>query len=314
MICPVCQSSATQLLYSNAADYVTRDMFSVCQCSTCGVAFTAPKPDDIGRYYQKQYRRYVGVILYILKTLYGIRSRQWSAMFSQPGAVLEVGCGDGYMLNSLREQGWNAVGIERTPEMAEFARTQLGLEVYSTGVRDIPEHQKFDAIILFQVLEHIAEPTAMLQDLAERLTPNGKLIIGVPNFDSWQRVFAGKNWFHLDIPRHLIHFSPHSLEQALQSVGMTTERIRYASVEHDPYGWLQSVLNALFGNNNHLTRVLMRMDGLSVRGVLSLVFAVVFFIPAVVCSLISWIMKKGAMMEVVAVKVYAQATEKTERR
>ncbi len=309
MTCPVCQSSAIQVLYHDVADYVTGDTFNVCQCSTCSVAFTAPQPEDVGRYYQKQYRRYVGVVLYILKTLYGIRSRQWSRMFSQPGTVLEVGCGDGYMLNSLRGQGWTAVGIERTPEMAEFARTQLGLEVYSTGVQDIPNNQKFDAIILFQVLEHIAEPLTMLQEVAKRLTPNGKLIIGVPNFDSWQRVFAGKYWFHLDIPRHLVHFSPYSLEQALKLAGMTIERIRYASVEHDPYGWLQSVLNRLFSNNNHLTRILMRMDRPSMRGALSLLFAIVFFIPAVVCSLMSWMMKKGAMMEVVAVKVSAQFSE-----
>jgi 2-polyprenyl-3-methyl-5-hydroxy-6-metoxy-1,4-benzoquinol methylase len=300
--CPVCDSDSATTLYPSVADYVTRDVFQVCQCNKCGVGFTYPQPNNLDKYYQKQYRKYVGIILLILKVMYGIRSRQWSRLFQQNGAALEIGCGDGYMLHSLKQEGWQVVGIERTPEMAEFARTNLGLEVYSSGIQEIPSQIQFDLIILFQVLEHIADPVAMLKELTHRLTQDGKLIIGVPNFGSWQRKFAGKTWFHLDIPRHLIHFSPESLEMALQQVGMTIKTIRYASLEHDPYGWIQSIFNRMFNDKNRLTRLLMRMDGLTLRTIVMVVSAIVLFLPAVFLSILSWVLGAGALMEVVAIK------------
>ena len=107
----------------------------------------------------------------------------------------------------------------------------------------IDPSDRFDLLLLNQVLEHLTDPAPTLKALAGILKPEGKLIIGVPNFDSWQSTFGGNTWFHLDVPRHLHHFSLPSLSVLIGQSGLEIQNVSYASPEHDPYGWVQSALN-----------------------------------------------------------------------
>ena len=152
------------------------------------------------------------------------------------------------MLDTLRRAGWRVVGIERTPEMARFARHDLELPVFAGGVEAIAARPHFDLIILFQVLEHIRDPLSVLRQCATLLKPSGVLIVGVPNLESWQARYTGPHWFHLDVPRHLFHFSPRSLGKVLQMADLTVSRISFVSFEHDPYGWIESILGISTGN------------------------------------------------------------------
>jgi hypothetical protein len=126
----------------------------------------------------------------------------------------------------------------------------------------------------------------------------------VPNAASWQARSFGRSWFHLDVPRHLQHFSPDALTRALQNVGLRVVRMRMISPEHDPYGVLQSWLNRLGFPQNLLTKLLMGMTGSVPVPTMALMAATaaILFVPSVAISLAGWAFGSGAILEMWAAK------------
>jgi 2-polyprenyl-3-methyl-5-hydroxy-6-metoxy-1,4-benzoquinol methylase len=297
--CPICDSKQVSEAF-RSTDYVTSDRFSIQQCGSCSVAFTDPMPGDLGRYYPSTYRDYKPLVLNTLSAFYRIRARQWSQSFPKPGEALEVGCGPGIMLNVLQELGWKVTGLERTEEAAAIGRRLFGVNVLAAEVEDLPPTRQYDLIILFQVLEHMPNPVAIVSECARRLKPGGKIIISVPNFASWQSHFGKAAWLHLDVPRHLFHFSARSLEILLKRAGLSNVSADYVSVEHDPYGWVQTILNKFVRPQNALLRYLMRLDPLTPAAAVSLALGGVLAIPAGIASLASWTVSRGAIISVSA--------------
>jgi 2-polyprenyl-3-methyl-5-hydroxy-6-metoxy-1,4-benzoquinol methylase len=203
--CPLCDEARIEVKYEAARDYLTGDEFKVLECMSCRVAFTHPVPENMSRYYPLQYRAYKGPILKILGAFYQAKANGWSRLFPQPGRLLEIGCGPGLMLKSMRDLGWDVMGLERNEHAAGYGRKEYGLQILACDVDQLPP-QTFDLIILFQVLEHIQDPKTILASCYHRLNPGGRIVIGVPNFHSWQAEVGKTEWLHLDIPRHLFHF------------------------------------------------------------------------------------------------------------
>jgi len=301
--CQVChqtgQATSTEVAIDRATDYITGQSFQVVQCQSCKLAWTYPCPSDLNPYYPGTYRRYTAPIIAILKALYRKRVRRWSKHFTEPGSALEIGCGDGFMLDALRSLGWKVTGTERTSEMSRFAREHFGLTVYSDQDSALPKDERYDMIILFQVLEHLANPVHEINRYRQLLKPGGRIVIGVPNFTSWQSRYAGPNWFHLDVPRHLFHHSPESMQVLAKATGLAIQEISFYSPEHDPYGWIQSILNKNFANANRLTKLLMRMTPIKPQDLVTLLLIAPLSIVAIALSLVSWGLRKGAVMEVV---------------
>ncbi len=297
LLCPICEAGEVTVLYPEARDYITKDPFQVLACKKCSTSWTHPVPGNLEPYYPRSYRRYNAIIIAILKLLYRRRVARWNRLFAKPGAALELGCGDGFMLNALRSLGWDVCGTERTEEMARFAREHFGLPVFVEGSQQIPHGKAFDLVIMFQVLEHLADPLPQLKRACSLLSEGGRLIIGVPNFASWQASYGGDGWFHLDVPRHLFHWSPDALREAASRCGLRVESISFASIEHDPYGWVQTILNRQFGNGNRLTRLLMRAERWQAKDIATLMLAALLSIPAFALSLISWACGRGAIMQ-----------------
>ncbi len=298
--CSICGASVTRVRYACARDYITLEPFSVLQCDSCGVGFTWPVPLDLAPFYPQQYREYNGYILWALKVLYRWRARQWAAHFTQAGNLLEIGCGPGIMLHAFREMGWEVTGLERSDEAAEVGRRLLGLDIRSCSVGDLPEGPKYDLIILFQVLEHMPQPIAIVRECARRLKPGGRIVLSVPDFESWQARFGGTGWMHLDVPRHLYHFSSRSISGLLRRCGFDQPSIAYASFEHDPIGWVQTVLNRVISPPNTLLRHLMSIEAPPVQVAASLALAVFLAMPSIGLSLASWIARRGSIMTISA--------------
>jgi len=300
--CPVCGKTASRTVYSEARDPITLDAFRVVECSSCGIVFTTPRPPSMDPYYPRQYRAYGPLVRHALQMLYQLRISRWARIRPEGGSVLEVGCGPGMMLAAFRKRGWKVLGIERNEAVAESTRRALGLEILTTPVEQLPADSRFDLIILFQVLEHIAEPVPLLRECARRLAPGGQLVIDVPNFASWQSRFAGAKWLHLDVPRHLVHFTPRTLQETLERSGLKLTALSFASPEHDPYGWIESTISRLTGRTNTLTRFLMGLDPLGPAVMLSFVLGAVLALPAAMLAGASWLAGSGALMEVIAAR------------
>lgn len=301
MDCKLCGTPHMQVMYPSAKDYITGESFAVWRCTACGVCATEIHTDDLSPYYPTKYRRYTPFILTILKTLYRLRVARWSSQFSQPGYAYEMGCADGFMLDALRQKGWKVLGSERNDDMLVIAR-ENGIPVFAGEPESLPQEPTFDLIILFQVLEHLPEPAKTLKTLSALLKPGGRLVIGVPNHASWQAAVGREQWFHLDVPRHLFHYTPDALRQAMGRVGLTVVDVNHTSFEHDPFGWVQTILNRLDTRQNRLTRLLMRMDKPDPVNLLHLLLGCIIGLISIPISILSWVFVKGALMQVSAQK------------
>jgi SAM-dependent methyltransferase len=256
-------------------------------------------------YYPPRYRRFNAIAAFVLRRLYLRRVARWHARLGTPGIALELGSGTGWMLRALRDRGWAAVGSERTVEAAAAARDAARAPMFVGDLAAIRHEPILDLVVMFHVLEHLPDPLAALRDIAGRVKPGGTIILGVPNIASWQARFAGRSWMHLEVPRHLGHFSPEAIERALEASGFRLVRIDFQSFEHDPFGWVQSTLDRLGFEQSVLVKLLARMRDRR-SDVLTTLVAVILAIPLGVIGLVlavaSWRAAAGAVMEVWAVR------------
>jgi SAM-dependent methyltransferase len=163
----------------------------------------------------------------------------------RPASLLDFGCGDGGFLLAASAKGWSAKGVEITPKHAR----SKGLDVVER-IEDTAG--SFDLITLWHSLEHVRSPREVLGTLSTRLAPGGRMIVSVPNFDSHQARLFGAKWFHLDVPRHLFHFTPLALERLFDICGFKVVRKWNLETEIDLFGWTQSILNLMMPSPNVL--------------------------------------------------------------
>jgi len=178
-----------------------------------------------------------------------------------------VGCGSGVYGASLLRLGWQVDGIEPDARAASLARAS-GLNVQVCGIEqaELPE-ARYDAITLWHSLEHFQNPVAALRKLRPALRPAGQIFVEVPNRAGWGARLAGGYWYHWDLPRHRVHFSPSSLRRALERAGFEDVRVqnlpnphglagalRYRFGWRSPVwlavGWLFGLTAALFGSGD----------------------------------------------------------------
>ncbi len=134
-----------------------------------------------------------------------------------PGRLLDVGCGDGYFMLGMQQRGWQVRGIELHPEVAAFARDQLGLDVVAGAEHEVPWGGPYDCITLFGVLEDVDDPNACLARCRQSLAPGGLLVVQTHNIDSWEARLFGPHWFNVEAPRHVWHFGPRTLGRLLEN-------------------------------------------------------------------------------------------------
>lgn len=202
------------------------------ECSDCWLRFTQDVPGEtaIGRYYQSEdYISHTetskGMInrLYLLvrkRTLRKKRRTVSEITGLQKGKILDLGSGTGAFLNEMVKNGWEAVGLEPSDEARTIAK-----QVYNIDLRNNDElfslaPNSFDAITLWHVLEHVHKLHSTMQQLKSLLKQNGRLIIAVPNYTSIDAEIYKENWAAYDVPRHLYHFSPQSMQMLVKKNGM----------------------------------------------------------------------------------------------
>lgn len=226
--------------------------FRVDFCNVCGVGFTMPKPpaaEIAGSYIMGSYRGKEGERFHPLVEsfvrIFRERRRRRLGHFVSRGRILDIGCGRGLFLKAMMDAGWTVAGVELDPEIARETSTCRGFPVSSGDPSQwgFPEGS-FDVITLSHVLEHTPDPAGMLSECRRLLHTGGILAIAVPNLGSLQAAFGLRHWFHLDIPLHLCHFTEKGLLSLLDRAGFKTVRVRHFDMEYNPFGWLQTLLNA----------------------------------------------------------------------
>jgi 2-polyprenyl-3-methyl-5-hydroxy-6-metoxy-1,4-benzoquinol methylase len=132
-----------------------------------------------------------------------------------PGALLDIGCGNGTNLDRFRKLGWNVFGQEVDPKAAVVAATR-GFPVFVGPLSALAPSCRFDAIIMNHVIEHIRDPLSLLVECRRLLKPSGVLVITTPNAAGLGAKMFGRYWRGYEVPRHLFVFAPASLATILK--------------------------------------------------------------------------------------------------
>lgn len=213
------------------------------RCAACGVATTDPWPSaaDLDQAYGGWYRpstgRFAGAGDAVLRFLRASAARRIDRI-APPGPALDVGAGDGAMLDALRARGRGVAGLERS---------NLRPDIREGDLRSEPEGS-WAAIIFWHSLEHLPEPASALEKATNLLAPGGILVIAAPNSASLQASAFGDRWLALDLPRHLVHVSDKDLLGRLQALGLKAERVSYLRGGQVLFGWLHGMVAVLPGH------------------------------------------------------------------
>jgi len=144
--------------------------------------------------------------------------------------LLDVGCGCGFFLRAAQRDGWDGWGLEVSQYASGYAREKLGLPVITGTVEAcslaglLP---RFDAVTLWDVLEHLPDPAEALRLLADELAPGGVLAFSTTDIGTLAARLSGPRWHLLNLPEHLWFFSTASLERLVRGAGLRTIRRRY---------------------------------------------------------------------------------------
>jgi SAM-dependent methyltransferase len=211
--CFVCGSTAT----TPNIEVHTDTGYDLARCGSCETLFTdarnAPPASEL---YPAFSQSADGVAAASNKAASGFLRKRVSVAqsVSRSGRSLDFGAGNGAFARAMQAAGFDSVGLE--PFSLGAPTTSPGLKLLRAPLADVADDLgQFDVITMWHVFEHLDNPVEVLRQLAGHLTPTGAFVISVPNERSWQRRVFRRSWFHLDPPRHLIHFDASTLADVL---------------------------------------------------------------------------------------------------
>jgi 2-polyprenyl-3-methyl-5-hydroxy-6-metoxy-1,4-benzoquinol methylase len=321
MICVLCRSDRHAPVLAGAGFDDPAEIFQLVRCQECGLVSVAPllSPEALGRYYALSYYGGSSAEKFskpaeVLVRLFN-RARA-SALLRTLGPhdpratrVLDVGCGRGVFLKHLHERGYVCTGVD-IPSFP-LPPSRPGLTFLQSTLDDAPlTPGSMDAISIWHVLEHTADPARTIRRIAELLRPGGAVAIAVPNYGSFQSALFGKHWFHLDLPRHLYHLDRAVIERMLRDNGCEVLSVSTQSIEQNYFGFIQSALNVLFASRpNRLYALLKRQisgQGSFTFDLLQRVLGAALFPLSVLENAISVSQGRGATLIMYARKVGAR--------
>jgi len=211
------------------------------RCGRCGAATTDPVPseDDLERAYADWYRpsggRFVGPGDAVLRRSRGRLARRLDRI-APPGPILDVGAGDGALLDALKARGRDATGLERTATRPDVRAIDLA---------DV--EGRWAAVVFWHALEHLRDAGRAVDRAAAILAPDGLLVIAMPNASSLQATVFGDRWFALDLPRHIVHVPAPAVVARLRDLDLRVERTSHLRGGHAVFGWLYGLVGSLPG-------------------------------------------------------------------
>ena len=250
-----------------------RDFHDYFQCGSCQCLQLQHVPDNLPEYYPKDYYSYsdvgfpTGIKRFLLaqrdyyaatgKGLLGkilsIKYPETKISTLQPAhidrrsAILDVGCGAGHLLYSLKETGFRKVqGAD--PFNEGDIEYKNGLKIIKQTIHDV--EGKWDLIMFHHSFEHVADQHKVLQSAVDKLNPEGVCLVRIPTVSSWAWQHYGVDWVQLDAPRHLFLHSIESMEYLAKQVGLQVDKVIYDSFAFQFWGSEQYKQNIALHDEN----------------------------------------------------------------
>lgn len=231
-LCPVCGSAGISRVFKVKDNTASQEYFEIYHCSNCQARFTqnAPSEASIGEYYRSEdYISHTdtskGLINRVYQTVRNISLNQKRKLIEKTtglakGNLLDVGSGTGYFASTMKKAGWQVTGLEPDAGARKVAEQTHSLMLSPvTELFNLPTNN-FDAITLWHVLEHVHDLKRYVAMFKKLLNERGKLFIAVPNYTSYDAKSYGSNWAAYDVPRHLYHFTPQTMQWLMKEQGL----------------------------------------------------------------------------------------------
>lgn len=230
--CPVCSSGNIEFTLAAQDHTVSKESFEIWECTACAARFTQdiPAASEIGRYYQSQeYVSHSDTKKGLINQLYhGVRSftlrskrslvRKMTNMRS--GSLLDIGAGTGAFVHTMKKGGWDVKGLEPDETARRNAKQQYAIDLQQPTALYQQATESYDAITMWHVLEHVHDLHGYMETFRTILKERGTLFIAVPNYTSYDAEIYQEHWAAYDVPRHLYHFSPNSMDILAEQHGM----------------------------------------------------------------------------------------------
>ena len=236
--CDICGESQPKILFeiegkSSRALSVLTDGYevkldqvaNVVQCQHCGLIYVNPRihleagmlpysTEDEEAYFQSTYSQRT----YACQRLVGQLSN-WCG--TRPARLLDIGCGDGVLLDACERGGIDFVGTEVSLALVERLRNQYGDRIqYAEEISSLPS-ESFDVVALINVIEHLEKPGETVAEARRLLKPGGVFLVHAPNMAGLPARLHGKDWHQVQPLVHLYYFTPASLKRLLKKAGLT---------------------------------------------------------------------------------------------
>ena len=240
--CPWCGKPSNHPFLKVKDFFLSQEEFEIMQCDQCGLLFTTPRPapEVLGNYYksesyyshQQNTHGFIPRIYEMVKSI-NLKGKVNMAIGGlSKGRLLDIGCGVGDFLVQVKKQNWEVLGIEPSEDAQAIAKNRLGfMPLLPSETSSLPDHS-FDVITMWHVLEHVDDLKFQTKELHRLLKPGGRLVIALPNFQSFDCQYYNDKWAAWDVPRHLNHFSSECLCDILHAVDfkyVDTQKLRWDS-------------------------------------------------------------------------------------
>jgi SAM-dependent methyltransferase len=254
--CGACDSSEADFI-GCGPDYeyqTSSDTFSAFRCRACGNIYINPRPDECefatiypDSYHSLDYRgKSNSLVSRVRAKLETRRLLRYCAEAPAQARILDIGCGDGFHLNLLRQFGpasWTLEGLDVDPRAARFAQ-ESGLNIHLGEIEKIRlPADSYDAVYSIQTIEHVSSPYAILSEVRRILKPGGTMVVVTDNTDSIDaRLFRRSYWGGYHFPRHWNLFNRAALSRLAERAGLEVVRV---DTLVSPVNWVYSIRNLL---------------------------------------------------------------------
>ena len=237
--CPTCGSA-------DAAHELDKDHMQLVRCRACDLVYVSPTFDEhhyIEVYASQEYQdivRDLGIKSHDYRVerfgreRVGLMARQ---LTMKAPRYLDVGCSTGFVVEAARDAGWEAIGTDLNPSAVEFGKSR-GLDLRTVALGDGGfEPASFDAVSLFDVLEHLIDPREVVRACVGLLRPGGILFLYVPNYDSASRLLMGADAHFIWPTHHLNYYTPATIRDLLGREGLDTAYVATEGLDIVDYLW-----------------------------------------------------------------------------
>lgn len=233
----------------------TNKQFRVVKCAECGLIRLHPQPgpSELAEYYPTDYW-YAGSPTLASRLEEGYRRfvlqdhvrfvRRALVASGVRGPLVDIGCGGGLFLSQFRDTA--VIGMDNSLQAVRVAWKNKSVPAVCCDVLRAPlRPESCGVITMFHVVEHLPDPVSFLQAAHGLLQPDGRLVVQVPNADSWQFRLLGKRWNGVDVPRHLFNYRRADLLALLRHCGFAPVREKHFSLRDNPAGLASSLAPGL---------------------------------------------------------------------